>query len=334
MRNAFAQQIETLAADDPRVVLLSGDIGNRMFDRYKKRFPNRFYNCGIAEANMISVAAGLAMSGLRPVAYTITPFITTRCLEQIRVDLCYHEQPVIIAGVGGGLCYASLGATHQSCEDIAMLRALPNMTVVCPGDAHEVKASLRGALQLKGPSYLRLGKKNEPVVHADIPADFEIGHALPIRDGDDVCLISTGNLLPVACDAANLLESNTASAAVVSFHTIKPLDKDFLAECFDRFTHVVTIEEHSLLGGFGSAVAEWLNDQHQSTHGQLLRLGTDDVFLHQSNDQTATREAFGLSPEQIATRIATFLAAPPQREPVITIQPMANPPIANEERVA
>lgn len=325
MRNAFAQEIESLAAADPRVVLLSGDIGNRMFDRFKQRFPNRFYNCGIAEANMIGVAAGMAMTGLKPVAYTITPFITARCLEQIRVDLCYHEQPVVIAGVGGGLCYASLGATHQSCEDIAMLRTLPNMTVLCPGDAFEVRGGLAGALQLNGPSYLRLGKKGEPLVHDAVPRDFQIGRALQVREGEDVCLLSTGNLLPIACEAASLLNDAGLSAQLFSFHTIKPLDAACLAEQFLKYSLVVTLEEHSLLGGFGSAVAEWRNDCAQPGFGDLLRFGTPDTYPHESRDQNVSREAFGLTAEQIASRITASI----QTSPTIVI-----PPRESKERVA
>ena len=201
MRSAFAHEITSLAMADDRVVLLSGDIGNRMFDDFKSKFPDRFYNCGIAEQSMISLGAGLAMCGLRPVAYTIAPFVTYRCLEQIRVDLCYHELPMVLVGVGAGLGYAELGATHHSCEDIAMLRALPGMSVICPGDAHEVRAGLRGALQLSGPAYLRIGKKGEPVVHPSVPAGFQIGKALTIREGNDVCLLSTGNTLPLAVEA-------------------------------------------------------------------------------------------------------------------------------------
>ena len=138
MRNAFADELLTVAERDPRVVFLSGDIGNRLFDKFKAKYPDRFYNCGVAEQNMMGMAAGLAMCGLRPICYTITPFTTTRCLEQIRVDVCYHHVPVIIAGVGAGLCYAELGATHHACEDIAFLRMLPTMSVVCPGDPVEV----------------------------------------------------------------------------------------------------------------------------------------------------------------------------------------------------
>lgn len=146
MRNAFAAEVTEIANANENVVLLSGDIGNKLFDRYKEVAPDRFFNCGIAEANMIGTAAGMAMCGLKPIVYTIVPFITTRCLEQIKIDLCYHNAPVVVVGVGGGLSYAGLGATHHSFEDIAILRVLPRMKVVCPGDPVEVRLAVRAAL--------------------------------------------------------------------------------------------------------------------------------------------------------------------------------------------
>lgn len=305
MRNAFASQLETLAAADDRVVLLSGDIGNRMFDSFKQRFPDRFYNTGIAEQSMVSIAAGLAMSGLRPIAYTIAPFITARCLEQIRVDLCYHRLPVMLAGVGAGLGYAELGATHHSCEDIAMLRCLPGMTVVCPGDAFEVRAAMAGLLQIDGPSYLRLGKKGEPLVHSEIPAEFAIERAMVLREGEDICLLSCGNMLPVVRDVADLLLARGIRARFVSHHTVKPLDVELLRECFDEFAIVATIEEHSLIGGFGSAVAEWLVDQPWAfdAHARLVRFGTADEFPHLAGDQDHARKEFGLTAEAIVHRV-------------------------------
>ncbi|HEX8136017.1 MAG TPA: transketolase C-terminal domain-containing protein [Pyrinomonadaceae bacterium] len=302
MRNAFAAEITALAEADERVVMLSADIGNRLFDNYKARFPNRFFNCGVAEANMMSMAAGMAFSGLRPVAYTITPFITTRCLEQIRVDVCYHNVPVTIVGVGGGLSYASLGATHHSCEDIAFLRVLPHMTVICPGDALEVGQALRAAINHDGPVYIRLGKKGEPVVHQQVP-EFTIGKAIILREGSDVCLLSTGNLLPTAMRAAEELESGGVSAQVVSFHTVKPLDEALLAEAFSKFTVVATLEEHSLLGGFGGSVAEWMADQLRPPRARLCRIGTADEFLHEAGGQAYAREYFGLTPESIARKV-------------------------------
>ena len=306
MRNAFASEITALAGADPRVVMLSGDIGNRLFDDYKRKHPDRFFNCGVAEANMVGAAAGLALCGLRPVAYTITPFLITRCLEQIRVDVCYHNVPVVLVGVGAGLSYASLGATHHSCEDIALMRLLPNMTVLCPADAWEVRLALRAALELPGPAYIRLGKKGEPSVHAQEPA-FELGRGIVLREGADVCLLGTGNLVPLALDSSAALERQGLSCRVVSLHTVKPLDELLLAEAFARFRVVVTIEEHSLQGGLGGAVAEWLSDRPPQ-HARLLRAGTGDEFLHEACDQETARAHFGLTPAAITARVVQLVA--------------------------
>ena len=171
MRNAFAAEINAQAVSDSRVVLLSGDIGNRLFDPIKASAPDRFLNCGVAEANMMTVAAGMAMNGLRPVVYTIAPFVTTRCLEQIRVDVCYHQLPVVIVGVGAGLSYASLGATHHSCEDIALLRSLPNMTVISPADAHEVRGAARAVHGVEAAPEIRCKLVELGVVDAPIAGE-------------------------------------------------------------------------------------------------------------------------------------------------------------------
>lgn len=306
MRNMFAKTLMQLAQADKRVVMLSADIGNRLFDDFKASFPDRFYNCGIAEANMIGMAAGLASTGLRPICYTITPFVTTRCLEQIRVDLCYHHLPVVIAGVGSGLGYAELGATHHACEDIAMLRVLPGMTLVCPADPVELRLAMGEVLKLDGPAYLRMGKKGEPVVH---PADppFEIGKSITVRHGEDVCLISTGAILPVVMQAAETLEKQGISARVESFHTIKPLDDAALARAFDEHALVVSIEEHSVVGGLGGALAEWFVDHHVQG-ARLLRIGTPDAFLHESTHYETARRLTGLTAENIAARVTQALS--------------------------
>ena len=305
MRNAFAAEIIAQGEADPRVVLLSADIGNRLFDPFKARCPHRFVNCGVAEANMIGLAAGMAACGLRPVAYTIASFATTRCFEQIRVDVCHQKLPVIIAGVGAGLAYAANGATHQACEDIAILRSLPGMTVLCPGDPVEVRLALRAALHHNGPVYLRLGKKGEPVVHATAPA-FEIGKGIQVREGRDVCLLSTGNVLSLALETAAALEAAGILARVVSLHTVKPLDVDLLRDSFSRFAVVATIEEHGRIGGLGGGVAEWLSDQSPS-RARLCRFGTADAFLHEAGGQQYARERFGLTPEAIASEILRTL---------------------------
>lgn len=302
MRNAFADEITKLAEADERIVLLSGDIGNRLFDTFKANCPGRFHNCGVAEANMIGVAAGLALAGLRPVCYTITPFITYRCMEQIRVDVCYHDLPVMIVGTGAGLAYASLGGTHHSCEEVGMLRLLPGLNVLAPADAMEVRSCLRAAISHPRPSYMRIGKKGEPAVHAS-PPPLTIGSSLVLRQGGDVALLVAGVLLPAALAAAELLAGQGIAAEVVTSPTIKPLDTELLHRVFTTKRIVATLEEHSILGGFGGSVAEWSADQ-QAGGARLLRFGTPDEFLHETCEQEQAHEKFGLTAKAIAARVA------------------------------
>ena len=302
MRNAFASTLTKLALENQRIVLLSGDIGNKLFDSFKEQCPGRFFNCGVAEANMTTMAAGMALCGLRPATYTIASFVTVRCLEQIRIDVCYHNLPVIIVGVGAGLSYAELGATHHSCEDIAMMRVLPNMTVICPGDAVEVRLALAAAFKHGGPVYIRLGKKNEPIIHKDEPV-FQIGKGIIMRAGSrEVCLLGTGNVMPVVLEAANLLATHGIETQVVSMHTVKPLDEDLLEKVFSQFKIVATVEEHSLIGGFGGSVAEWLSGQ-RSRKADLLRIGVKDEFIHRAGKQKIARQSVGIDAGFISKEI-------------------------------
>ncbi len=309
MRNAFADEITRLADRDERVVLLAGDIGNKLFDNFKHQAPDRFFNCGVAEANMMGVAAGLALNALRPVVYTITPFTTTRCLEQIRVDVCYHSAPVVIIGTGSGLSYAELGPTHHSCEDIALLRVLPQMTVLCPCDATELRVGLRAALDHDGPVYMRIGKKGEPMLY-DYEPVFRIGNAITLREGSDICLIGTGTILSVVLRAAELLQARGVSARVESFHTVKPLDTARLEEVFTRYSLVAVAEEHSRLGGLSGSIAEWM--AARSWHGApMLAFGTDDVFMHEVGSQDYARGKFGLTAENIVEQVLHRSAVTP-----------------------
>ena len=301
MRNEFAKTVTEMGAVYPDLVMLVGDIGNRLFDKFKQNHPNRFYNCGVAEANMTGVASGLAASGLRPITYTITPFNTVRCLEQIRLDICYPNLPVIIVGTGSGLSYAGLGATHHSMEDIALLRTLPNMHVVCPADPVEVRLALQDALRLGRPTYIRLGKKGEPVIHQFEP-EFEIGKGITVKNGNDVSILGVGNMLALALKCADQLQQNGVSAKVISLHTIKPIDELLLHTLFAEQKLVVVLEEHSLIGGAGSAVLEWGNTNSVDT-GKLLRLGGPDRFLYACGDQTEARAMLGLTSEQISQQI-------------------------------
>ena len=305
MRNAFADEITNLSQEDERVVMLSGDIGNRLFDRFKEQSVERFYNCGVAEANMMGVAAGLGMSGLRPVVYTITPFTTTRCYEQIRVDVCYHRSPVIIVGTGAGLSYASLGPTHHSLEDIAILRALPGMTVFCPCDALELRGGLRAALQHDGPVYIRIGKKGEPEIHKDIP-NITFGKSLTMREGKDVCILSTGNVMALTLQAADVLDKQNLSTRVESFHTVKPLDEEILSHVFNKYKAVAVIEEHGMIGGLYGAVAEWYGARKTPT-ARLLGFGLEDRFYHRVGSQTQLREEGKLTVDHVVGSILEAL---------------------------
>ena len=305
MRNAFAQELVELAEEDERIVLLSGDIGNRLFDPYKEKFGDRFLNCGVAEANMIGVAAGLALKGFRPITYTIASFGTLRCLEQIRVDLCYHNLPVTIVGVGAGLSYASLGYTHHANEDIAILRSLPNMKVVCPSDPWETRSALRASLAQEGPTYLRLGKKGEPEIHSEKP-HFEIGKGLPIQDGDDVCILSVGTVMPIVLEAAKALEAQGISVKVVSFHTVKPLDENLLSEMLRSSRLVLSVEEHSAIGGAGSAISEWLVSQQLDTHN-FLPISLLDQIPHVVQNTKSARDESGVSSVGIVQKVNEYM---------------------------
>lgn len=301
MRNAFAEELTQLATENSKIILLSGDIGNNLFNHFKIKAPERFYNCGVAEANMTGVASGLAMMGFRPCTYTITPFATVRCLEQIRVDICYHNVPVIIAGTGAGLSYASLGPTHHSCDDIGFMRMLPNMTILCPCDPIEVKLALRAAFQLNSPVYIRLGKTGEPNIYKTSP-EFIVGKSITMREGKDICILSVGNIMPVALKVAENLENNNIFARVENFHTIKPLDTESLKNIFSNYSLVVTIEEHSLINGLGAAVAEWASDKNQH-QVKLLRFGTQDKFMPYVGEQDYARKYFNLTSEYICKTI-------------------------------
>lgn len=306
MRDAFAKTITELGRDDARLMLLSGDIGNRMFDKFKDDQPDRFYNCGVAEANMVSVAAGLAMTGFRPWVYTIASFLTYRPWEQIRVDVGYHELPVVFVGTGAGLSYASNGPTHHSLEDLALFRSLGGFRIAAPGDAHEVTACVRELQRTPGPAYLRLGKKGEPRVHAG-PVECPLGQARAMRPGRDAAILSTGNLLPCAVEACAKLAARGLDVAHWHFPWVLPLDTKTVAEAFARFPLVATVEEHSIDGGFGSLVAEW-RAERSGLAGRLLRCGTPRRFIHETTEQDHARTACRIDGAGLAAQLEAALA--------------------------
>ena len=295
MRTLFAKLITSFAKNDERVVLLSGDIGNKMFDEFKKTAPKRFINCGIAEANMISLASGLAMCGLKPFVYTITPFITTRCLEQIKIGIAYHQSNVVIVGTGSGLSYAELGPTHHSLEDIAILKAIPNIRILTPADPMELKSHLNEVLFSDIPTYIRLGKKGEPNLHTR-EDNLGIGKANIVLDGDQFLILSIGPIINEAINAAEKLREEGISVAVASMSSIRPLDKHFLLKMLDkRYQKWITLEEHSLVGGLGSSILEWLSENNLFDSIKVERLGAKSEFIHKLGNQSYVRSMLGLN---------------------------------------
>jgi transketolase len=306
VRNAFVRALTRIAAADSRVVFLTGDLGYKLFDDFAARFPGRFVNAGVAEGNMVGVASGLALEGKRPIVYSIVPFVTLRCYEQIRNDVCYNRVPVILVGVGGGWSYGANGPTHHGMEDVAVMRLLPGMTVVCPGDPHETEAAVEALAAHDGPAYLRLGRAGEPAVHPG-PVRFRIGEALVLREGGDVALLSTGNMLATAVATADILARGGVRARVVSVPTVKPLPLEAVDDAADHTRAVVTLEEHSVIGGFGAAVAEHLAER--SARVSFRRFGAPDTFAATCGDQAYYREESGLTPARIAAEVTTLLGA-------------------------
>jgi transketolase len=303
MRTAFVEELVSLARENPEVMLLTGDLGYTVFEPFQAEFPARYFNCGVAEANMMGTAAGLAREGFRPFVYSFIPFAIFRALEQIRVDICYHNLPVTIVGLGAGYSYGDMGATHHAVEDIAVARSLPALCVVCPGDPWEVRCATRALASSEGPAYMRLGKRGEPAVHKpETRPEFRLGQALVVQEGSEVALLATSNTLSMVAEAARRLEAEHGiRPTVVSMHTVKPFDVGYVRELSKRCRAIVTVEEHSVLGGLGGAVCEAVAEV--PTRCTVHRIGIPDRFVHVSGSQAFYREQCGLTPDGIVRTI-------------------------------
>ena len=257
MRTECIDALTGYAGSHPDVMLLTADLGYSVLERFSEALPAQYANVGVCEQAMAGIAAGLALSGRRVVLYSIANFPTLRCLEQLRNDVCYHDLPVTVIAVGGGLAYGPQGYTHHGIEDLGILSMLPNMAVACPADSHEASALLLQLLERRKPGYLRLGRSGEPLLHA--PATrITLGEAIWLRRGTDIALLATGPILGRALAAADALAARGISASVASFPTIRPLDEAALREAARAHRAILTIEEHSISGGFGSRVADAL----------------------------------------------------------------------------
>ncbi len=307
MRDAFIKTLTDLAASDRQIMLLVGDLGFGVVGEFARRFPKQFINAGVAEQNMTALAAGLALSGKVVFTYSIANFPTLRCLEQIRNDICYHHANVKVVAIGGGFGYGALGMTHHATEDLAILRALPEMTVVAPGDPVEATCAVRALARQPGPAYLRLGRAGDPVVHKDDPP-FALGRAIVVRNGTDMTLISTGGMLHVAVGVSEALGRQGYDVRVLSMHTVKPLDDEAVIMSARDTGVVVTLEEHGLAGGLGGAVAEVLCEA--SLEGVVFkRLGLPPVFTRQVGSQEYLRKIHSLDSEGVLKSLQSVLGA-------------------------
>jgi transketolase len=306
MRTAFIQTLFELAKEDERIVLLTGDLGFSVIEPFMQALPKQFVNVGVAEQNMTGMAAGMALSGKIVFTYSIGNFPTLRCLEHIRNDICYHNANVKVVCVGGGFCYGAAGATHHATEDLGIMRMLPGMTVIAPADPVEARHATRAVVNQPGPCYLRLGKAGEPVIHKpDI--NFQIGKAIRVREGDGVTLISTGGMLRFVLEAADRLSESGIHARVLSMHTLKPLDSEsILAAARDSFA-MFTVEEHSIIGGLGSAVAEVLAESGE-TLPVFKRLGLPSAFSSRVGTQQYMLQQHGLSTEGIVNSVKALVS--------------------------
>lgn len=305
MRDAFCRALMREAAADPRLTLVTGDLGFGVLKPFWETYPAQFINAGIAEQSMASMAAGLAMTGRTVLTYSIGNFPTLRCLEQIRNDCAYHGLNVKIVCVGGGFVYGSLGVSHHATEDMAILRALPGVTVFTPGDPAEVEALVPVMLRTPGTCYLRLGRGGEPTVHPDPVKDWQLPRALTLRKGTDVALLSAGGILTQTAQAAELLARAGVSAEVVSFPCLKPLDTERIADLCGRFAHLVTVEEHTVIGGLGGAVCETAAEL--GTACRVHRIGMPDEYACAVGNQQYLRGRYGMDADSICAKTLAWL---------------------------
>ena len=298
MRNAFIKQLEIEAAKNKNIWLVTGDLGYSVIEDFQKKFPDQFLNAGVAEQDMTGIAAGIASTDKIVFTYSIGNFSTLRCLEQIRNDICYHNLNVKVVAVGAGFQYGALASTHHATEDLAIMRALPNMTVIAPGDRVEASLATHALMNHKGPAYLRLS--TEDLLYRT-PPKFAIGKAIVVKEGRNITLISTGGMLKTALRTAELLKLQKINARVVSMHTLKPLDEKTILESAKKTGRIATIEEHSILGGLGGAVAEVIAEKTPRT--QFVRFGVPDSFAKKIGGRDFLRKEFGLMPEKIAASL-------------------------------
>ena len=306
MRKTCLDMVYELAREDDRIFFIGSDLGIGTLKQFKEEMPDRFFMEGISEANIIGIAAGLAMEGKIPYVNTIASFLTRRCFEQVVLDICLHNVNVRLIGNGGGLVYAPLGPTHEAIEDLAIMRVIPNMTVVAPADADEMRRLMPLTVAYKGPIYIRLAKGYDPIVTTDdIP--FEIGKAIHMREGGDALIVTTGITLKSVLAASSTLSTRGIESAILHMPTIKPLDVEAILDLVSPVKAVVTVEEHTIVGGLGSAVAEVIAEAPFDTPKRFKRIGIADVFPDKYGSQNSLMAYYGIAEQAIVSAIEELL---------------------------
>ena len=306
MRETFINTLTEMARVDDKIMCIIGDTGFSVFEEFEKEFGERFVNVGIAEQNFVSFGAGLAAMGMKPYIYNVVSFMTLRGAEQIMLDVCYQENPVVLVGVGGGFAYATAGPTHHALQDIAMMSALPNMTVVCPGDPIEMRAVMLGSKDFGKPLYIRIGRNVDPVVHTgDI--DFQIGKGIKMKEGTQAVIFVTGVMLSEAVKTQEMLEQRGLSVGLYSMPTVKPIDKEVILESARAGKAIFTVEEHSVTGGLGDAVAGVLLEKMEKYPVKFKKFGVPDAFAPVTGTREYLDDLFGFSADKMTNTIEKML---------------------------
>jgi transketolase len=299
MRTSFFNTVEKLSQKNKNIMVLTADLGFKLFDSIKENCSDRFYDIGVAEANMIGISAGLSLSGKNVYCYSIVPFLVMRAYEQIRVDVDYHKLNVKLVGVGGGVTYGFEGFTHFGLEDFALMRSLHNMTIVVPADPFEAECLAEASVEFPGPMYIRLGRAGEPMIHGKKPK-FEIGKAIVMKEGKDIALIATGNMVYTGAKVVDLLKKEGISSTLINIHTIKPLDIDMINQIASAHKAIFSLEEHNLSGGLGSAIVEVLSEKGYT--GIFKRFGIDCFEMCVGNADFL-RHKYGLTVDKLSREI-------------------------------
>lgn len=299
MRNAFINTILEAAKSDKNIFIIAGDAGLGVFDEFKKEYPDRFLNLGVAEQNMISFSAGLSMSGFKVYVYNIIPFVLYRCYEQVRNDICYQGLPVTLIGTGSGITYAPQGMTHYSVEDLGIARSLPNLKVISPIDPVEAELAARYSLKNDSPLYVRIAKRGEPRIHKK--DNFDITMPQLIADGSQVAIICHGSIIEETLKAKAMLDRSGISVRLISVPMVQPLDKKSLFSMLKGMKFVFSIEEHFIGSGLGSYLAAEVIKERPAW--RFTSIGIRDDFIHEIKDTKGMREHFGISGAKIAEKI-------------------------------